>query len=165
MTILSEYAKKEKKKFFLKKISKTSKILEIGSGSGWVKTHFKNERYQYYTGIDILPPADIVGDIRNWKNLGLKEEYYDYIIAFEVVEHVDIIKDCYKLLKKDGKLLITTPLPHMDWFLYLLERIGLNQKRTSAHSNLIYLKKIKLLNPEIIKYKMQLSQWAVLKKI
>ena len=58
-----------------------------------------------YHGLDIVPPADYVGDIRNWREIGLEPESFDVIIAFEVVEHVDCFKECYDLLKHGGKML------------------------------------------------------------
>lgn len=164
MPILSDYARKRKIKYFLSKIPKTAKILEIGSGDGWVNDYLKNNGWNNYTGIDIIPPADIVGDINNWKNLELQEKSYDYIIAFEVIEHIDCIKACYSLLKNNGELLITTPLPNMDWFLKVLEFLKLNQKRTSPHSNLIHLKTIKGFQSNKIKLVLMLSQWGIFTK-
>ena len=67
MPILSAFAKKKKKEYFLEKIHKNKYILEIGCGSGWVSDYLKENGWTNYTGIDIVPPADIVGDIRNWK--------------------------------------------------------------------------------------------------
>jgi hypothetical protein len=58
-------------------------------------------------------------------------------------------------------LMLTTPVPHMDWFLLIMEYLGLNQRRTSPHNNLKYLKNVscfKYKNIKIIKF---LSQWGV----
>lgn len=33
--------------------------------------------------------------------------------------------------------MLTFPVPHFDWNMKILEVIGINQKRTSPHSNLI----------------------------
>lgn len=111
-----------------------------------------------------VPPAEIVGDINNWQQLGIKAKSYDYIVAFEVLEHVDLLNSCWNILKDDGKLLVTTPVPSKDWVLKLLESIGLNQKRTSPHSNLIDLDKIKYFKAAFLKRKLGLSQWAILVK-
>ena len=164
MPILSEYAQKRKINYFLKDIDKNSKVLEVGSGSQWLRKHMKKNGWTGYIGIDLKDPADIVGDIRFWQQLGLKPKSFDYIVAFEVVEHVDIFQECFELLKDDGELMVTTPLPHMDWILKLLETIGLNQKRTSPHDNLIYLDKIKLFSPIELKNIAFLSQWGKFKK-
>jgi len=161
MPLLSEVAKQKKIKYFLIDIPKNHKILEIGSGSGWVSDYLKKNGWENYTGIDIVPPAEIVGDIHNWKTLGLEENSFDVIIAFEVIEHVDCFKDCLELLKPAGKLLLTTPYPLMDWFLILLEFLGLNQKRTSTHNNLVYLKKVSIFKNKKIKIILFLSQWGI----
>jgi cyclopropane fatty-acyl-phospholipid synthase-like methyltransferase len=164
MPILSKYAQKKKIDFFLRDINKSSSILEIGSGSQWLGEFMKKNSWVNYAGIDLKAPADIVGDIRSWRQLNLKPKSFDYIIAFEVVEHIDIFQECYELLKDDGVLFLTTPLPHMDWILKLLEKIGLNQKRTSPHVNLIYLNKIKLFTPMELRKTAFLSQWGKFKK-
>ncbi|MEW5692261.1 MAG: class I SAM-dependent methyltransferase [Candidatus Hydrogenedentota bacterium] len=161
MPILSEYARRKKIDFFLKQIPKTAKILEIGCRTGWVKEYLlKNDRKDY-TGIDLKPPADIVGNILEWRKLGLKEESYDVIIGFEVIEHVDCIKDCYDLLKPGGMLMLTSPKPNTDWLSYLLELLGLSQKRTSPHTNLIYFKDIPYFKQKIIKTVGLIAQWAI----
>jgi SAM-dependent methyltransferase len=161
MPILSEIAQQKKIKYFFSEIPKSHRILEIGSGIGWAGNYLKQNGWNYYSGIDIIPPAEIVGDIHNWKVLGLKENSFDIIIAFEVLEHVDCIKECLELLKPGGKLLLTTPYPLMDWFLILLEFLGLNQKRTSTHNNLVYLNKVTSFKNKKIKIILFLSQWGI----
>lgn len=160
MAIISEFARKKKIQYFLEQIPKNTSILEIGCGSGWVGDYLKANGWTDYTGIDIVPPADICGNILNWKELGLKEDSFDVIIAFEVVEHVDCFKECWALLKPSGMLMVTTPVPHMDWFLVILEHLGLNQKRTSPHNNLIYLKNVSCFKHKKIKIIMLLAQWG-----
>jgi len=164
MPVLSDFARKWKIEYFLKQIPKNSCILEIGSGSGWVSDYFAKNGYTNYKGIDIVPPADIVGDIRKWKDIGIKEESFDVIIAFEVLEHVNCIKECWALIKPDGMLMVTTPVPHMDWLLVFFEFLGLNQKRTSPHNNLIYLKDVDFFRLKKNKNIMFLAQWGIFVK-
>lgn len=164
MPLISQFAQKKKIKYFIEKIPKDQSILEIGSGSGWVGDYLKKNGWTNYTGIDIIPPADIVGDIQNWKALGLKEESFDFIIAFEVVEHVDCFKECRELLRQGGMLFVTTPVPHMDWFLIMMEFLGLNQKRTSPHNNLVYLKNVTSFKNKKVKNIAFLSQWGIFTK-
>ena len=164
MPTLSNFAQQQKIKYFLKQIPLESKILEIGSGSGWVGDYFKLNGHTNYTGIDIVPPADVVGDICKWNELGLQPSSYDFIIAFEVFEHVNCTTECYELLKQSGKLLVTTPVPHMDWVMKILEFIGLNQKRTSPHDHLIYLQRIDCFTQKEIKIITFLAQWGIFTK-
>lgn len=164
MPALSQIAQTRKVDFFLKGIPADAEILEAGCGSGWVGDYFKTQNYAHFRGIDLVPPADIVGDICRWKELGLQPESFDVIIAFEVVEHVDIYPACEALLKPGGTLLVTTPLPHADWIMMTLEAVGLNQKRTSPHSNLHYLESIGQLELTTIRKVAGLSQWGVFEK-
>ena len=164
MPLLSRYARKRKIEYFLNRIPRQARILEIGGGAGWVGDYLRANGWKHYRGIDIVPPADIVGDIKNWKQLGLKEKSFDVIIAFEVVEHVDCFEECFDLLKPGGMLMLTSPLPHMDWVMKLLELIGLNQKRTSPHNNLLYFKDVKYFQNKNIKIVGFLSQWAIFTK-
>jgi len=164
MPVLSRYAQKKKIEYFLKRISKQDKILEIGCKTGWVGKCLKQNAFDNYVGLDIIPPADIVGDIRDWRNLGLEEESFDVIIAFEVVEHVDCFKGCYDLLRPGGMLMLTSPVPHMDWVMKLLEFLGLNQKRTSPHNHLIYFKDVPYFKHKDIRVIGFLSQWGIFTK-
>ena len=132
--------------------------------TGWLGQYLKDNGWNNYTGIDINPPANIVGDIRDWRKLGLKECSFDVIIAFEVVEHVDCFKECFELLTEKGMLMLTSPVPHMDWMLKILEIVGLNQRRTSVHDHLVYLKDIPYFEDKEIKTIGFLSQWAILTK-
>lgn len=164
MAIISEFARRKKLDYFFKGIDKQARILEVGSGNGWLGEQLRARGWHNYTGLDMVPPADVVGDVRNWKALGLKPGAFDCVVAFEVVEHADIFQACYDLLHDDGLLLVTTPLPHMDWFLQLLEKAGLNQQRTSPHTHLVYLKEVELFVAQELKYPAWLSQWAKLRK-
>ena len=166
MSIISNYAREKKISYFFQDVPIHAKILEIGCGDGWVKQKLNQLGYENYVSLDLYPPADIVGNIKDWEQLGLEADGYDIIIAFELVEHVDCFDECFSLLKKGGKMLITTPVPHMDWFLRMLEFLNLNQKRTSPHNNLLYIKKLKdRWQGEInVKYKIGLSQWGTLIK-
>ncbi|MEH1938930.1 MAG: class I SAM-dependent methyltransferase [Nostoc sp.] len=164
MPLLSQYAQNKKIKYFLEPILKQARILEIGSGSGWVSEYLKQNGYKHYVGIDIEPPADIVGDIREWKSLGLEEQSFDVIVAFEVVEHVDCFKECFDLLKPGGQLMLTSPVPHMDWAMQLLESAGLNQKRTSPHNYLVCFEDVPYFKNKDIKIVSSLSQWGIFTK-
>jgi SAM-dependent methyltransferase len=164
MPWLSQIAAKKKLNYFLEGIPKDARILEVGSGSGWVGRHLKQFGWHNYTGIDLQKGADIVGDIRRWRALGLKAGSFDVIFAFEVVEHVDCFKECYQLLKPGGKLMVTTPVPHMDWAMKLLEFVGLNQKRTSPHDHLVYLGDVPYFEQRTVKAVAFLAQWGIFTK-
>jgi 2-polyprenyl-3-methyl-5-hydroxy-6-metoxy-1,4-benzoquinol methylase len=160
---LNAYAKRKKLEYFFEGIPKDAAILEIGCADGWVGEYAKTNGWHNFTGMDILPSsnADVVGDINEWKSIGLKEKSYDAIIAFEVIEHGDFYKSMYDLLKPGGKVYVTTPMPHFDWVCKILEALKLIQKRSSAHTHLIYLEKAPHL--ELVEKKVMgfISQWGV----
>ena len=166
MALLSDYAQRKKLEHFFSKIDKKDHILEVGCADGWVGKYAKENGYKNFTGLDILPnaDADVIGDVNDWKKLGLKESSYDAIIAFEVVEHGDFAKTFNSLLKPGGKLFVTTPLPHMDWACNILEKMKLNQTRSSAHTHLTYLEDVphlKLVENKIMGF---MSQWGIFTK-
>ncbi len=164
MPLLSDLSRRKKIRYFLDPIPKDASILEIGCGSKWVGEYLRGNSWQHYIGLDLFPPADVVGDIRNWRELGLEAASFDVIIAFEVIEHVDCFSESLALLKPGGKLLLTSPVPHMDWVMKMLEKVGLNQKRTSPHSNLTYFRSIERFEPIEIRTVAGLAQWGVLRK-
>ena len=154
----------EKIEYFLAPIPRDARILEIGCGSKWVGDYLRQNGWSRYIGLDLFPPADVVGDIRHWRELGLKQASFDVIVAFEVIEHVNCFAECYSLLKPGGRLLLTSPVPHMDWAMKILEECGLNQRRTSPHSNLTDFRKIPDFEPIAVKTVAGLAQWGVFRK-
>jgi SAM-dependent methyltransferase len=161
---LSGHARDKKIELLLSHIRDRAWVLEIGCGDGWVEEYLRTRSDIEYHGIDLEPPADYVGSIKDWRQLGLQGASYDAIIAFEVLEHVDCLDDCYELLKPGGMFLITTPVPHWDWACWILERIGINQKRGTPHTNLLYVNSIKRFEHiESFRFKV-VGQWARLIK-
>jgi len=164
MPLLSSIARRKKFEYFFADLPKSARVLEIGSGSGWVGELLKAGGWTNYVGLDIVPPADVVGDVREWASLGLEADSFDAIVAFEVVEHVDCFQACHDLLKVGGRMLITTPVPHRDWVMKTLEAVGLNQKRTSPHDHLVYLEKVPVFTSKQVKVVAGLSQWGLFVK-
>jgi SAM-dependent methyltransferase len=164
MPFLSDLARRKKLSFFIDPIPKDAAILEIGSGDGWVGKHLKANGWTRYQGIDVQPPADLVGDIRDYASLGLRPGSFDVIVAFEVVEHVDCFRECYELLKPGGRLLATSPVPEMDWVMKMLEAFGLNQKRTSPHDHLIHFEKVPFFEKRELRKVGGLAQWGIFTK-
>ena len=164
MPILSRISRRLKKWYFLNAVSKYDLVLEIGCGDGWVERHLKRRGVQDVTTIDINAPATVVGDIREWESLGLKPQSFDVIIAFEVLEHVNCMDDCFALLKPGGRLMVTSPYPTADRFLEILEKLKLNQPRTSPHDHLMYFRETAQF-PSLHMWKpLCLSQWCIFQR-
>ncbi len=164
MPLLSDIARNKKLRFFLPCLAKDARILEVGAGSGWLGEYLRQNGWEHYTSVDAESPAGIRGDINQWRALGLEAESFDALIAFEVVEHGDFYDSFFELLRPGGLLLLTTPVPGADWFLRSLERIGLNQKRTSPHSHLHDIREIDKFEPVVVKRIAGLAQWGVFRK-
>lgn len=159
------WARKNRVHFFTPFIHGGDHVLEIGPGEGWFRSAVDSVMNVDYVTLDIDAAADIHGDIRRWRELGLEAASFDVIVAFEVVEHIDCFQESYDLLKPGGLMLITTPMPHADWLLKLLEHLHLTQKRTSAHSNLVYLRDIRGFSPGKVRSPFGIGQWAVFRKV
>lgn len=100
-----------------KKMPKNQKILDAGAGSCQYKKIFikrhtytsndlcKSNKNCKYNNIDIISPIE---------NIPLKSNSFDYIILTQVLEHVEnpqvAINELSRLLKKNGKILCSTPL-------------------------------------------------------
>jgi len=165
MPFLTDISRSKKINYFLRYIPKNVSILEIGSGSGWVGSYFKANGYTNYVGLDLEGTADVIGDIKVIDSLPFKPKQFDVIIAFEVIEHVDLLEECLYFLKDSGSLMLTTPLPTMDWMCYIFEKIGLNQKRTSPHCNLTNIKNLPGLSTEKYSIVGFMGQWGVYRKL
>jgi 2-polyprenyl-3-methyl-5-hydroxy-6-metoxy-1,4-benzoquinol methylase len=165
MRPVQAWARKGRIQYFLPFIHTGDRVLEIGSGEGWFQQAVAERLAVDYLTMDTDQPADIRGDIRDWQQHGLSAAHYDVIVAFEVVEHVDCFAQCLALLKPGGRLLITTPVPHMDWLLKIVEALRLTQQRTSPHSNLVYLNDLPGFTIEQKRTPFGIGQWAVFRKV
>lgn len=161
MALLSEISKRNKIGLVKKHLKPGDKILEIGSKDGWFAEAMRAEGFQVST-MDIVPPADIVGDVNQWKELGIQEGAYDVSVAFEVIEHVDCLASLRAVTKPDGIIVLSSPHPKWDWAMKILEFLGLNQKRTSPHSNLTDFKDISL-TPVVFRRPAWIHQVAIFK--
>lgn len=101
--------------------NKQWKILEIGSGLGYLTYALRQAKYDI-VGLDISKEAvdranKHFGDYFVHANLFdyvvQKPKSYDVVILTEVIEHVEnpfeFIEAIFKLLKPDGKMVMTTP--------------------------------------------------------
>lgn len=116
-------------------LSPDDRVLEVGPGNGWLAATLSAEGYDVTT-LDIVPPADIVGDINDWRDLGIRRHSFDVIVALEVIEHVDALEALQAVCKPFGLIMMSSPHPNWDWVMKVAEALHLNQRRTSPHDNL-----------------------------
>ncbi len=164
MPWLSNIAREKKTRYFLDRLPKDARVLEVGSGDGWFAEHARARGYARYTTLDTGPAADITGDIRDWRALGLEPASFDAILAFEVVEHVPCFQETHDLLRPGGLLLLTSPAPRWDWCCRLLEAARLTQRRTSPHAHLIDFREVPLFEPVVLRRPLVIAQWGVFRK-
>lgn len=105
--------------------------------------------------LDLIPPADVIGDVNAWRSLDLEPHGFDAVIALEVIEHVDCLESLMALCKPGGLIMLSSPHPRWDWAMHVLEAMRLTQRRTSAHDHLlefstIPLKRVVLKRPCVI---------------
>ncbi|HUL43480.1 MAG TPA: class I SAM-dependent methyltransferase [Bacteroidota bacterium] len=92
----------------LVKFGKSGSVLDVGAGQQQYREVLST--LGNYVSIDIVPGADLIGSIYE---LPFENESADTIGLFMVMEHLAepkaAVKECSRVLKKDGVLLITTP--------------------------------------------------------
>jgi len=98
-------------------------ILDVGCGNGWAAAALVPKGHRVVSmdistknPVDSLKRTDHVNHAAvtaDVYNMPFREEAFDYIIASEIMEHVPdpalFIKCLLKVLKRDGKVIITTP--------------------------------------------------------
>jgi 2-polyprenyl-3-methyl-5-hydroxy-6-metoxy-1,4-benzoquinol methylase len=156
-------ARKKKLKYFLPMLQNSAGILDVGCADNWFKAAAAERGWTNVTSIDLTPPADIVGDIFDWPELGLAAHSFDAIVAFEFVEHGDFSQPLHDLLKPDGVLMVTTPVPKLDAVCRVFERLHLLQPRDSPHTHLIDVGEFPRFTLVNRRVKAVISQWAVLR--
>jgi 2-polyprenyl-3-methyl-5-hydroxy-6-metoxy-1,4-benzoquinol methylase len=162
---LSWLARQRKYAYFLPWVPKDARILDLGCAGNWFKQGAAQRGWTGVTGLDLAPPADIVGNVFDWRELGIEPHSFDAVTAFEVLEHGDFSAVIHDLLKPSGYLFATTPVPRMDGVCHALERVGALQQRTSPHTHLTDLRELPRFDVVDRKIKALISQWSVLRPV
>lgn len=101
-------------------------VLEIGTGSGYGVSIIAPHAATFITIDKTLPPAGIIPQNSNVEFCrmtipplkGIASGSMDFVLCFQVIEHIrkdfDTIAEIKRVLRPDGKLIITTPNKHMS---------------------------------------------------
>jgi len=94
-------------------------ILDVGSGGGWITSKFKQKGNLFLTDLSyknlhlIKKENNIESVVADAIALPYKKDKFDYIIMSEVLEHINepdkVIESLMNLLKRGGKIIVTTP--------------------------------------------------------
>ena len=96
---------------------KRGRILDTPAGSGEISKKLQDAGFKVYAA-DIAPelfklPAVHCEKVDLNQNLPYEDEFFDYILNSNGIEHLEdqytFVRECYRLLKPHGKLLISTP--------------------------------------------------------
>lgn len=113
----------KKFKIFLSFIDNNPEVvLDLGCDCGWLSTKIKEKFNSEIYGVDINQESLIEAEKKGINvlhyNLGQKDwpfedESFDLLIAGDVIEHVidteTFVQECYRILKKDGLLIVSVP--------------------------------------------------------
>jgi len=142
LTLITHLARQLRKPFIFKQLQREWKILDLGCGDGWL-TDCLNKNHFDAIGVDINSSYTLSNFIKaDASKLSFKDNSFDCIIMVEVVEHLNTSKvysEIRRILKPEGKLIVTTPHPKFEWFIELLKKLRLVKYHDFPHTNPTYL--------------------------
>ncbi|MBU5689722.1 MAG: methyltransferase domain-containing protein [Candidatus Aenigmatarchaeota archaeon] len=123
----------EQRRDLIVKHTKKGIVLDLGSQEGdlhvFLKKNIKNSKI---IGIDFVQSenVDVIHDLN--ERFPFEDNYADTIIAGEIIEHLlnpfEFLKECNRVLKKGGVLVLTTP--NMTSLSYILKIQSFGKKLT-----------------------------------
>lgn len=138
-------------------IKKDNVVLDVGCGAGIFSAAMSKKAKEVY-GLDysktnINAVKKRYKHIQNIKfvkgdatKMPFKAGFFDVILATEIIEHIQddnkFVKECCRVLKKGGRLVVTTPCTNpaisVDWFRKLG---GINMEKDFGHKRAGYTRK------------------------
>jgi len=122
------------------------KILDLGCGDGWLVKELNKHNFIEAMGIDPNLKEE-AKDLLRISTHAFPDNYFDYIVAIEVIEHLEpkMYEEIRRILKPNGKLIVTSPKPKWNWVVEFLCWIGLADPLITPHMNVV--------NPEDLPFK------------
>ena len=144
----TEHDERRVREFIIAKVPKNvNSILDVGCGKGWVAREFLPKGKKVFSlDISITNPSIVKKLYQSENHFGItadsfqlpfNDQSFDCIIASEIIEHVNnpakFIIELFRVVKKGGSLIITTP--YKEKIIYYL-CVHCNQKTpANAHIN------------------------------
>ena len=121
----------KRRQYIVKKILKKSRVLDIGCGEHKIIHEAIGLDLYSYKNIDIISDAE---------NMPFLNESFDSIVMLEVIEHLKnpekAIKEIYRILKKKGQVIISTPNVNFSWkIIWWLGSHTFGRKWLNLHTN------------------------------
>lgn len=183
-TILDKFLRKYRIRMVKPVIEKYSNCKLLDIGCGWEAKLLKSiENYiDYGIGIDFKPPKlktkklETIETVLE-KELPFEDESFDVVTMLAVLEHLEyadyILKEIHRVLKKDGRLIITVPskiakpiLEFLAYNLRIIDRLEIEDHKKYYNKKDI-LESAKLSNFILEKHKyfqLGCNNFAILKK-
>ncbi|MCM2270449.1 MAG: hypothetical protein NDJ75_10130 [Thermoanaerobaculia bacterium] len=122
--------------FFDDYLDPASRILELAPAAASLEAYLKEAGFHRYTRLAAAPPADVVGDVRDWRALGLAPASFDVVIALDALDWNGDEAACRDLLAPGGTLFATAPIPGRGAVARLLATLGMAPRRRRAAADL-----------------------------
>lgn len=151
---LDAIIRKLREEKIIKLIPRNSLVCDLGCGSGKL-LYFIACNIKDGVGVDknieqskLANITFIKADLEN--KLKLSSNKFDVVTCLAVLEHLNkpenLIKESYKILKKNGKLIITTPSRLSKPILEFLAKLNLiNRQHIKEHKNYFSKEKLKIM--------------------
>lgn len=138
--IITKLVRNRRIKLIEQEISKNTKILDLGCGDGWL-TNYLVAKGCDCIGVDKTVENNTYFRAEDASSLSFSDNTFDCIIMIEVIEHIDpsTYNEIERVLRPNGKIILTTPLPTFNWLVELLAKMRVVNSLKTEHINLVRL--------------------------
>jgi len=151
--------------FFDDYLDPASRLLELAPAAVSLEAYLKEAGFHRYVRLAAAPPADLVGDVRDWRSLGLAAASFDVVIALDALRWDGDQDACWELLKPGGLLFATATLPGRSRLRRLLATVGLAPAAPPGGARgEADLARLPGLLPLAVRPRALVEQWARLRK-
>ncbi|HLD39435.1 MAG TPA: class I SAM-dependent methyltransferase [archaeon] len=123
----------------MKYVPNGTDVLDVGCGDDFYLLSSLRRKIKNGTGVDIAVKNTKIGNItikkiRIGQRLPFRDASFNVVTMIAFVEHLDnpekVLVDCRRVLRKDGIVIITTPMARAKPFWELLVKLGRTEEKT-----------------------------------